>query len=72
MVMSQETVAWAAAQLAEHGLGAVRVVLHGVEPLLVGSERLRQMAWTLRDALSGACDLDLRVHTNGMLGRILA
>jgi uncharacterized protein len=71
MVMSQETGAWTAARLAEHakthGLDEVRVVLHGVEPLLVGSERLRHMARTLRDALSGVCDLDLRVHTNGML-----
>lgn len=71
MVMSQETVAWTAARLAEHakthGLDEVRVVLHGGEPLLAGPERLGQMARTLRDALSGVCELDLRIHTNGVL-----
>jgi uncharacterized protein len=71
MAMSPETVAWTAARLAEHAkthaLDEVRVVLHGGEPLLVGPERLRQMARTLRDALSGVCALDLRIHTNGVL-----
>jgi uncharacterized protein len=70
-VMSQETVAWTAARLAEHakthGLDEIRVVLHGGEPLLAGLDGLRQMARTLRDALSGVCGLDLRIHTNGML-----
>src|SRR5579862_6186460 len=70
-VMSRETVAWTAVRLAEHakthGLDEFRVVLHGGEPLLAGPERLRQIARTLRDALSGVCDLDLRIHTNGVL-----
>jgi uncharacterized protein len=70
-VMSAETVAWTAVRLAEHakthGLDEVRVVLHGGEPLLAGLDRLRQTARTLRDALSGVCGLDLRIHTNGML-----
>jgi uncharacterized protein len=71
MVMSQETVAWTAARLAEHAkthrLNRVSVVLHGGEPLLAGPDRLRQVARTLREALSGVCDLDLRIHTNGIL-----
>jgi uncharacterized protein len=71
MVMSAETVTWTAARLAEHAkthrLDEVRVVLHGGEPLLAGPDRLRQMARTLRDALSGVCGLDLRIHTNGVL-----
>ena len=70
-VMSRETVAWTAARLAEHakthGLAEVRVVLHGGEPLLAGPDRLREIARTLRDGLSGVCDLDLRIHTNGVL-----
>jgi len=70
-VMSRETVAWTAARLAEHakahGLAEVRVPLHGGEPLLAGPERLREIARTLRDGLSGLCDLDLRIHTNGVL-----
>jgi len=70
-VMSRETVAWTAARLAEHakthGLTEVRVVLHGGEPLLAGPDRLREIARTLRDGLSGVCDLDLRIHTNGVL-----
>jgi uncharacterized protein len=69
-VMSRETVAWTAARLAEHakthGLDEVRVVLHGGEPLLAGPDRLREMARTLRDGLSGV-RLDLRIHTNGVL-----
>jgi uncharacterized protein len=69
-VMSRETVAWTAARLAEHakthGLAEVRVVLHGGEPLLAGPDRLREMARTLRDGLSGV-RLDLRIHTNGVL-----
>ena len=71
MVVSQETVAWTAARLAEHAkthhLDEVRVVLHGGEPLLAGPGRLRQISRALRDALSGVCDLDLRIHTNGVL-----
>jgi len=71
MVVSDETVAWTAARLAEHAkshrLDQIRVVLHGGEPLLAGPDRLRHVARTLRDALSGVCDLDLRIHTNGIL-----
>ena len=71
MAVSPETVAWTASRLAEHakthGLDKVWVVLHGGEPLLVGPDGLRQIARTLRDALSGVCDLDLRIHTNGVL-----
>jgi uncharacterized protein len=71
MVMSQETVAWTAVRLAEHAkthrLDQVRVVLHGGEPLLAGPGRLKHAARTLRDALSGVCELDLRIHTNGVL-----
>ena len=50
-----------------HGLAAVQVVLHGGEPLLAGRARLRRIALQLHSALPGACRLDLRIHTNGVL-----
>ncbi|MFD4654566.1 FxsB family cyclophane-forming radical SAM/SPASM peptide maturase [Kitasatospora sp. NPDC058444] len=52
---------------AAHRLPAVRVVLHGGEPLLAGPDRLRRAAGTLRAALPPGCALDLRIHTNGVL-----
>jgi uncharacterized protein len=71
MAMSDETIAWTAQRIAEHAkahqLPGVHVVLHGGEPLLAGPARLRQVAGTLRAALAGVCDLDLRIHTNGVL-----
>jgi uncharacterized protein len=71
MAMTDETIAWTAQRIAEHAkahqLPAVHVVLHGGEPLLAGKERLRLVARTLRSALAGVCDLDLRIHTNGVL-----
>ena len=71
MAMSDETIAWTAQRIAEHAkahqLAGVHVVLHGGEPLLAGPARLRRVAETLRSALAGLCDLDLRIHTNGVL-----
>ncbi|MFJ9692756.1 FxsB family cyclophane-forming radical SAM/SPASM peptide maturase [Kitasatospora sp. NPDC101183] len=52
---------------AAHRLSAVRVVLHGGEPLLAGPDRLRRAAEELRGALPAGCALDLRIHTNGVL-----
>jgi hypothetical protein len=40
---------------------------HQDQALLAGPDRLRQMARTQHDALSGVCDLDLRIHTNRVL-----
>ena len=71
MTMSDETIAWTAQRIAEHAkahqLAGVHVVLHGGEPLLAGPARLRHIAGTLRAALAGVCELDLRIHTNGVL-----
>ena len=71
MVISQEVTAQAARRIAEHAaahaLPAVQVILHGGEPLLAGPARLRAIITTLRTALDGVCDLDLRIHTNGVL-----
>jgi uncharacterized protein len=50
----------------EHALAGVRVILHGGEPLLAGAARLGEIASQLRRAIGPACDLDLRVHTNGV------
>jgi uncharacterized protein len=69
-VVALETVAKAAGRIAEHaarhGLPRVRVVLHGGEPLLAGAERLAQISRTLREVIEPTCQLDLRVHTNGV------
>ncbi|MGW6916153.1 FxsB family cyclophane-forming radical SAM/SPASM peptide maturase [Kitasatospora sp. NPDC054939] len=53
--------------VAAHRLPAVRVVLHGGEPLLAGPVRLRRAAEELRAALPPGTALDLRIHTNGVL-----
>ncbi|MFC4058402.1 FxsB family cyclophane-forming radical SAM/SPASM peptide maturase [Planomonospora corallina] len=69
--MSAETVSWVVVRIAEHvkahGLDRVHVVLHGGEPLLAGPRGLGRVAAELRTGLDGICDLDLRVHTNGVL-----
>ncbi len=49
-----------------HGLDTAHVVLHGGEPLLAGRTRLRRAAEELNKALSGVCELDLRIHTNAV------
>jgi uncharacterized protein len=70
-VMSDETIAHTAARIAEHAeshaLPSVRVIMHGGEPLLAGPARLERIATTLRAALDGGYELDLRIHTNGVL-----
>ena len=71
MVISPEVTAQAARRIADHAaahsLPAIQVILHGGEPLLAGPARLRQIITTFRAALDGVCDLDLRIHTNGVL-----
>lgn len=69
--MTVETMAHVAARIAEHakshGLARVHAVLHGGEPLLCGPERLSALIFALRTGLRGTCELDLRIHTNGVL-----
>ena len=69
--LSDEVIAQTAQRIAEHasshGLPAVQVILHGGEPLLAGRARLRRLITALHSALRGVCDLDLRIHTNGVL-----
>ena len=69
-VISVETVAAASRRIAEHArahdLARVTVIMHGGEPLLAGTSRLASIARTLRQAIGPVCDLDLRIHTNGV------
>ena len=71
MVMTDETASATARRIAEHArahrLAGVSVVLHGGEPLLAGPQRLDRLATVLHSALAGVCELDLRIHTNGVL-----
>jgi len=70
-VITEETVTRTAERIAEHAryhaLPAVRVILHGGEPLLAGVARLRRICEILRREVERVCDLDLRIHTNGVL-----
>jgi uncharacterized protein len=69
-VLSDEVAQQAAQRIAEHvaahRLPGVQVVLHGGEPLLAGRDRLRRIITELRQALAGICQLDVRIHTNGV------
>jgi len=71
MVMSDETVTRVADRIAEHAtehrLNTVLVVMHGGEPLLAGLSRLERISRELHRALAGVSQLDLRIHTNGVL-----
>jgi uncharacterized protein len=70
-VITDETVTRTAERIAEHAqyhaLPAVRVILHGGEPLLAGVARLRRICEILRREVEEICGLDLRIHTNGVL-----
>ena len=70
-VMADEVVSQAALRIADHArshaLPDVQIVLHGGEPLLAGITRLRRIAMEFRSVLAGICELDLRIHTNGVL-----
>jgi uncharacterized protein len=71
LAISDQVVSQVARRIAEHAashrLGSVQVVLHGGEPLLAGRGVVAQIATELRSALRGVCQLDLRIHTNGVL-----
>lgn len=71
LVISRDVVSRSALRIAEHvkthELGRVEVVLHGGEPLLAGVAGLRAILVELEGALAGLCQLDVKVHTNGIL-----
>ena len=50
-----------------HHLDRVHVVLHGGEPLLLGHDGLREVIRVLRSQIDPVTELDLRIHTNGVL-----
>ncbi|MEV6680960.1 radical SAM/SPASM protein FxsB, inactivated metallohydrolase extension form [Streptomyces erythrochromogenes] len=69
-VISPEVISRTASRLAEHArdhaLPSVTVILHGGEPLLAGTARLRLVCEEFSRALTGIAALDLRIHTNGL------
>ncbi|GAA2534288.1 hypothetical protein Ahu01nite_020310 [Winogradskya humida] len=69
--MAPGTVRHAAARIAEHAaqhsLGAVGIVLHGGEPLLMGARRLRETLTVLDAAIAPVAWIDWRMQTNGIL-----
>lgn len=69
-VISPEVISRTASRLAEHAtahaLPSVTVILHGGEPLLAGTARLRLVCEEFTRALDGVAALDLRIHTNGL------
>ncbi|MGH3210527.1 MAG: FxsB family cyclophane-forming radical SAM/SPASM peptide maturase, partial [Trebonia sp.] len=71
MAVSSDVVSQTATRIAEHvkthDIGRVEIVLHGGEPLLAGVAGLRAVLIELERALGGLCQLDVKVHTNGVL-----
>jgi uncharacterized protein len=68
--MTEETARRVGRRIADHArshqLDEVYVVLHGGEPLLAGVSRLASIVSALRVEVAGVCELDLRIHTNGV------
>ncbi|GAA0903118.1 FxsB family cyclophane-forming radical SAM/SPASM peptide maturase [Virgisporangium aurantiacum] len=52
---------------AEHRLPAMRLILHGGEPLLVGVDQLAALIGDFRAVLGTTCTLNVRMQTNGVL-----
>jgi len=69
--MSQEAATFAAMRIAEHvashQLSQVRIVLHGGEPLLIGTDRMRMVLTALKTQIRPVAKIDIRIHTNGVL-----
>jgi uncharacterized protein len=68
--MSREVVSQAAARIGEHArsheLNAVKVILHGGEPLLAGSGLISYAATAFRDATPPGTRLHLSIQTNAV------
>jgi uncharacterized protein len=71
MVMAPEIVSAAAKRIAEHavahGIAAVRLILHGGEPLLAGPAFLRETVAAIRAEAAPDVRVDAAVQTNGVL-----
>jgi uncharacterized protein len=70
-VMSEEiwraTIANLDRHVRAHRLPAVRVILHGGEPLLFGTVRLERLVTELRAGLPSGCAVEVGLQTNGVL-----
>jgi uncharacterized protein len=71
MTMKSEVVTAAAQRVAEHvrqhEIDRVRVILHGGEPLMAGTEFFTRTARALRAEVPPECRLEIGVQTNGVL-----
>jgi uncharacterized protein len=50
-----------------HSLTSIRLILHGGEPLLAGSDLIRYAVLTIRAALGPGTRVDVSIQTNGVL-----
>ncbi len=70
-VISPAAAEMSATRIAEHAaahhLASVHVVLHGGEPLLLGKAGMRSLLRTLTTHIGPVSEIDLRIHTNGVL-----
>jgi uncharacterized protein len=70
-VLSEELAERLAGRIADHaarhGLAAVRVVLHGGEPLLAGRRRTEHLLAAVRSAARGITVVEFSLQTNGTL-----
>jgi uncharacterized protein len=70
-VMSDEVLDAACRRIAAHAtvhaIPALRIVLHGGEPMLLGAARLARVAERLRAAAPASTTVDVLVQTNGVL-----
>jgi uncharacterized protein len=70
-IIAGATARQAARRISEHArahqLDQVYVVLHGGEPLLLGHDGMREVIGVLRRLIDPVTELDLRIHTNGVL-----
>jgi uncharacterized protein len=71
MLLDEEIWRATAARMVEHAtahrLPAMRLILHGGEPLLAGTDRLASLVTGFRNAFDGVGQLDVQVQTNGVL-----
>lgn len=70
-VMGLDTVRQTADRIAEHarehGLGKVRIILHGGEPLLVGRTHLGALLTVVAERLAGVVEVSVSMQSNGAL-----
>src|ERR1700733_16228145 len=69
-IIDRKTFAQTASRIAEHArlhrLDQVSVILHDREPLLLGTDQLRDLLHTLRPVIGSVTRLELKIHTNAV------